>query len=132
MAGTSRGRGGWCWSPTRSPPRSRSLPWAGTASRHRPAHAPARTRRRPQAPPLTPPSDDNGTGGADHCGLLDLSCKVRHAINSWFQDLVDRITRPVMELVGSTVLSTPDISHQQRAKDLWTACDKVANLLMGL
>ncbi|MFL6072445.1 MAG: hypothetical protein ACJ73S_03510 [Mycobacteriales bacterium] len=61
-----------------------------------------------------------------------MSCKVRHAINSWFQDLVDRITKPVMELVGNTVLSTPNVVNQDRVKRLWTSADVAANSLMVL
>lgn len=63
------------------------------------------------------------------CGFGDLACMAKRAVNGWFQDLVTSAAKPVFQLLGTTVLGTPEIASGQmaRARQLWSASQVIAN-----
>ena len=49
----------------------------------------------------------------------DLPGRVRYGITSWFRGLVEDALNPMLELIGKTVLATPQVAGQDRVGDLW-------------
>lgn len=52
-------------------------------------------------------------------GFFDIIGRVRYAISQWFADLVTAALRPVFDLLGRTVFSTPPLDENGRVTDLW-------------
>ncbi|GAA2653487.1 conjugal transfer protein TrbL family protein [Nonomuraea recticatena] len=48
-------------------------------------------------------------------------------INAWFANLVGLAMKPLLELLASTLLSTPSVATQDRVQDLWQATAAIAN-----
>ena len=49
----------------------------------------------------------------------DIIGRVRYAINQWFANLVTAALRPVFDLLGRTVFSTPALADNGRVVQLW-------------
>lgn len=49
----------------------------------------------------------------------DVIGRVRYAINQWFAGLVSSALKPVFDLLGRTVFSTPGLASNERIGDLW-------------
>lgn len=52
-------------------------------------------------------------------GFFDIVGRVRYAISQWFAGLVTAALRPVFDLLGRTVFSTPPLASNGRIVDLW-------------
>ncbi|MGH2726210.1 MAG: conjugal transfer protein TrbL family protein, partial [Actinomycetota bacterium] len=52
-------------------------------------------------------------------GFFDVVGRVRYAISQWFAGLVTAAGRPVFDLLGRTVFSTPPLAANGRVIDLW-------------
>jgi hypothetical protein len=78
---------------------------------------------------ITPGAPGSGLagGGEDSPGFFDIGGRVRKAINDWFRDLVTSAIDPVLELLGRTVLATPEVSGTERVRDLWRVSAGIAN-----
>jgi hypothetical protein len=76
-------------------------------------------------------SSSGDTGAQPSCGFLDVSCHIESAIDDWFKDLVTSALNPVLGLLGSTVLATPDVTSG-RVGDLWGIGAGIANALVVL
>ncbi|MGP3916340.1 conjugal transfer protein TrbL family protein [Nonomuraea sp. 10N515B] len=48
-------------------------------------------------------------------------------INAWFGNLVAMSIRPLLDMLGNTLLATPDVSASGRVFDLWKATAAIAN-----
>ncbi len=71
-------------------------------------------------PPTTAPGSGAPPDAAGPPGLFDLAGRVREAINGWFRDLVARALNPTLDLVGRSVLATPDLTAPGgRVAELW-------------
>lgn len=84
----------------------------------------------PFATPATPPpavSEHANPAGEDDPGFFDVGGRVRQAINDWFEALVDDALAPVLDLLGRTILSTPDFTGPGRVRDLWLVSWGIAN-----
>ncbi|WP_344895072.1 hypothetical protein [Nonomuraea antimicrobica] len=57
---------------------------------------------------MAPPAPD--------CGFIDVACEARQAIDEWFTHLVESATKPVFEMLGSTVLATPELDSPEMAR----------------
>lgn len=80
------------------------------------------------APATQAPTTGPSTGGGeDSPGFFDIGGRVRKAINDWFRDLVTSAVEPVLNLLGQTVLATPDVGGQGRVQDLWRVSAGMAN-----
>jgi hypothetical protein len=74
----------------------------------------------PQPMPSPPAPSSSGPS------WWDIPGQVEQAIDTWFGNLVKAALTPIMNLIGTTVLSTPDTTGGRTA-DLWTATLAVAN-----
>ncbi|MEG8179294.1 hypothetical protein GZH49_12220 [Nocardia terpenica] len=111
--------------PTPAPPPApvpNPLPGAGPA---RPS-APAPTGPAgPQQPgPATPgtsaPAEPVGAGGQEpDCGVRHISGCVQSAIDGFFRRLVDSALNPLLDLLGRTLLTTPEPLSLPRVAALW-------------
>ena len=67
----------------------------------------------PQVP--TSPSGGGGSGGSvsgggeSHPAFWDIPGQIKKAIDDWFRHLVTDALNPALELVGKTLLSTPQV-----------------------
>jgi hypothetical protein len=60
------------------------------------------------APTPIPPANPPGTGGGP--SIFDIPGQVEQAIDTWLGDLAKAALTPILNLLGSTVLSTPDVT----------------------
>lgn len=66
-------------------------------------------------------------GGSDDPSFWDIPGQIEKAINDWFASLVSDALNPVLSLLGSTVLSTPDVTTMPRVGEIWTTMALLAN-----
>jgi hypothetical protein len=86
----------------------------------------------PAPDPASPDDEEIDVGKEDDPGFFDVPGKIRKAINDWFRGLVEDALNPALRLVGETLLSTPQITGQDRVKEFWTYSLGVANALLVL
>jgi hypothetical protein len=88
----------------------------------------------PGTPPAAPPSPLSSVSGgqASQPAFWDLPGRVRQAIDDWFRGLVLDALTPTLELVGDTVLSTPDLSANPEIAGLWQVSLIAADALLVL
>lgn len=121
-----------------------------TAVEAQPAPPPEPSTSTPAPPPVTsppvvvddpfgptptttpPPSPDTSPPEADRPGFFDVGGRIRKAVDDWFRSLVTDALEPVLNLVGSTVLSTPDFTGPGRVRDLWFVSWGMANAVFVL
>lgn len=84
----------------------------------------------PSGTPTTSPGVVSG-GSSNSCGFFDVSCHVESAINDWFRGLVTSALDPVLQLLGRTVLATPNVTAG-RVATLWGITAGIANALVVL
>jgi hypothetical protein len=98
-----------------------------------PAPGPATGAPSPTPSPTTGTSSPTSdTGDDDDPGLFDISGQIRKAINDFFIWIAQRVLNPVLEALGSTVLSTPDPTANPAVKAVWATSMVAANALYGL
>jgi len=85
----------------------------------------------PGPTPTTSPGGNVSAGSGSGCGFFDVTCHVTSAINSWFRDLVTSALNPILQLLGRTVLATPDATGGKVA-ELWGITAGIANALAVL
>ena len=89
----------------------------------------------PQPPatsvPYGPPAPVNGDTPS-HAAFWDLPGQVRDAIDNWFRGLVLDALNPTLELVGDTVLSTPELGSNAQIAGLWQISLIAADSLLVL
>ena len=89
-------------------------------------------------PPLEPGVDTENPSGEIEVDKdkkprwWDLPGRVRYGITSWFRGLVEDALNPMLELIGKTVLATPQIAGQDRVGDLWLLSLGIADALLIL
>jgi hypothetical protein len=87
-------------------------------------------------PTATVPTTGASTGATSSGGgdpsFWDIPGQVEKAINDWFASLVTDALNPVLSLLGSTVLSTPDVTAMPRVSEIWTTMALLANSLYVL
>jgi hypothetical protein len=90
----------------------------------------------PQVP--TSPSGGGGSGGSVSGGgesqpaFWDVPGQIKKAIDDWFRHLVTDALNPALELVGKTLLSTPQVVSSARVGQLWTYSLGIADALLVL
>ena len=72
------------------------------------------------------------TGGDNSPGFFDIVGHIKEAIDGWFSDLVTAALTPILDLLGATVLATPDVTGPGRVHDLWAMFAGIANGLFVL
>jgi hypothetical protein len=91
----------------------------------------------PLPKPATPAGDgtDVQSGGSDKppwWKFWNIGGQISNGIDSWFRGLVSDALNPTLELVGRTVLSTPDVAGQGRVGEIWLLTLGVADALLVL
>ena len=89
-------------------------------------------------PPL--PADQGGSqpGGQVNVGTeskpawWDIPGRVRYGIDSWFRGLVTDALNPMLDLVGKTVLATPQVAGQGEVGQIWLISLGIADGLLVL
>lgn len=89
----------------------------------------------PTPPPTVVPTgpDPTSTGGGEgNPSWYDIPGQIKKAIDEWFAGLVKDALNPVLNLMGRTVLATPDVTAMARVGQLWTGMAILANSLYVL
>jgi len=60
------------------------------------------------------------TGSDDNPSWYDIPGQIQKAVDGWFQSLVTEALTPMLDLLGSTLLGTPDVTAMPRVAALWT------------
>jgi hypothetical protein len=86
----------------------------------------------PQTPTPSPgpspaPAPTTSDGDGNDPAWYDIPGQIRKALQSFFAWMAKKAINPVMETLGSTVLSTPDLTTSPHVKTIWTTCLVVAN-----
>jgi len=109
--------------PVRAEPRPIGTTPATTASVPPPAGLPGSGIQVGPPPPPTPTNTGSGgtIGGdqASHPHFWDLPGRIRKAIDDWFKGLVLDALNPMLDLVGKTVLATPQLTQDAQVAGLW-------------
>ena len=91
--------------------------------------------------PATQPTANAGGGGTVSGGgshgpawwqFWDVSGQISNAIDGWFRGLVTDALNPMLQLVGETVLSTPQIAGQPQVTQVWLISLGIADALLVL
>jgi hypothetical protein len=77
------------------------------------------------------PPENVTAAGSGGCGFFDVTCHVTSAIDGWFRKVVTSALNPVLDLLGRTVLATPDVTGG-KVGDLWGITAGIANALVVL
>jgi hypothetical protein len=89
-------------------------------------------------PPLPGNQGSGGSGGTlsgggeSHPAFWDIPGQIKKAIDDWFRHLVTDALNPALELVGKTLLSTPQVVSSGRVSELWTYTLGIADALLVL
>ncbi|WP_327587001.1 hypothetical protein OHA25_08315 [Nonomuraea sp. NBC_00507] len=79
----------------------------------------------PSIPTNPLPWGDSPLGGTG--GSAGIGGWIADQINSWFAGLVASAIKPLLNLLGATLLATPDVTSSGRVADLWKVCVAMAN-----
>jgi len=93
----------------------------------------------PSAPVPQPPSGAGGgsvSGGGGHgpawWQFWDVSGQISNAIDGWFRGLVTDALNPMLNLIGKTVLATPQVAGQSAVAQIWLISLGIADGLLVL
>jgi hypothetical protein len=93
----------------------------------------------PPQPSPGQPASPGGTvvqGGGSHgpawWQFWDVSGQISNAIDSWFRSLVTDALNPMLELIGKTVLATPQVAGQGAVAQIWLISLGIADGLLVL
>ena len=86
----------------------------------------------PGAQPAAGPAGSVSGGGERKPAFWDVPGRIRKAIDDWFRHLVTDALNPTLDLVGKTLLSTPQLVASGRVGELWTYSLGVADALLVL
>lgn len=87
--------------------------------------------------PAAPTGTGNGGAAvngdqASHPHFWDLPGRIKQSINDWFKGLVVDALTPMLDLVGKTVLATPDLAANAQVGALWKLSLVSADALLVL
>jgi hypothetical protein len=121
-----------------------ALPSAAFADPALPAPTPATTVPASvpgvQVGPALPTTPSGAAGGgatvngdqASHPHFWDLPGRIKQSINDWFKGLVVDALTPMLDLVGKTVLATPQLAANAQVGQLWKLSLVSADALLVL
>jgi hypothetical protein len=122
----------------RADPAPASTPPTATATTPSPDATVPGVQIGPPLPTTTTPSTGGGQvqgGGSDKppwWKFWDIGGQISNGIDSWFRGLVTDALNPTLELVGRTVLATPQIAGQDRVGEIWLLTLAIADSLLVL
>lgn len=117
--------------PAPSPPGSTAPPGVPDPGSRPPGAHPSPSASSSASAPTPIPQPTPQPGGDDPA-WYDIPGQVRKAIRDFFADLVEDNINSVMATLGETVLSTPDLSADERVKTLWTTSLVTTNAVFVL
>jgi hypothetical protein len=85
--------------------------------------------------PTVPGAGSGGSvngGSSSSPGLFDITGRITAAIDSWFSDLVTSALDPILNVLGHTLLATPDVTNQARVGELWAMAQGIADASLVL
>jgi hypothetical protein len=77
--------------------------------------------------PIT--TSDPSTGGGSSPSWYDIPGQIQKAINDWFASLAASALTPMLNLLGATLLGTPDVTVMSGVTRIWTQMALLANAL---
>jgi hypothetical protein len=86
----------------------------------------------------TPTAPAAGSGGSvsggtqSSPGLFDITGHIEAAIDDWFRDVVTSALNPILDLLGHTLLATPNVTAQSRVGQLWQMTEGIADAFLVL
>jgi hypothetical protein len=93
-------------------------------------------------PPVTTPQPPSNAGGGTISGggshgpawwqFWDVSGQISNAIDGWFRGLVTDALNPMLDLIGKTVLATPQVAGQSAVAQIWLISLGIADGLLVL
>jgi hypothetical protein len=102
---------------TASPPASTSVP--SCTGQGCPPH-PTTSTPAPSNPDIGQPTGTDSSGDAD-CGITNINGCVTNAINSFFRSAVTSALNPLLDLLSTTLLTTPTPDSLPRIAELWNS-----------
>jgi len=85
------------------------------------------------APSASPPPSSTSPGGASTWAApWDIPGLIGQAITGWFSSLAVSALNPLLDLLGTTVLATPDVTQPGRVSELWGVAVGIADSLLVL
>ena len=79
-----------------------------------------------------------GTGGSvsggsqPSPGFFDIPGQIEAALDGWFRSVVTDALNPVLDVMGHTLLATPDVTGQSRVAQLWRMAAGIADACLVL
>ncbi|WP_342741729.1 hypothetical protein [Amycolatopsis marina] len=106
--------------PECGPPGATPTPTSVPAPCEGPNCIPQPTPLDPRAPGGTPAPGTGSDERGDECGITDPIACVTEGIDSFFRGVVTDALNPLLELLGQTLLTTPEPSSLPSVGQLWT------------
>lgn len=83
-----------------------------------------------EPPASSSPSPTPTVTPTERPSFFDIGGRIQSAISEWFSGLVASALKPVFDLLGRTVFSTPVLNDHARVRDLWRFSLGVADALL--
>ena len=97
--------------------------------------APIQVGPAPTGAPGVPAPGSGGavSGGSQPSpGFFDIPGQIEAALDGWFRSVVTDALNPVLDVMGHTLLATPDVAHQSRVGQLWRMAAGIADACLVL
>ena len=97
--------------------------------------APIEVGPSPTGTPTVPASGSGGSvsGGTQSSpGLFDIPGQIEAALDDWFRSVVTDALNPVLDVMGHTLLATPNVTAQSRVGQLWEMAAGIADACLVL
>lgn len=78
------------------------------------------------------PGGQVNVGGESKPSWWDIPGRVRYGIDAWFRGLVTDALNPMLDLIGKTVLATPQVAGQGEVGQIWLISLGIADGLLVL
>jgi hypothetical protein len=85
-----------------------------------------------QGEPGSTPSGQVDVGKESKPSWWDIPGRVRYGIDAWFRGLVTDALNPMLDLIGKTVLATPQVAGQGEVGQIWLISLGIADGLLVL
>lgn len=83
-------------------------------------------------PTTSAPGASSPSSGSTFVAPWDIPGLIGQAIDGWFSGLVVAALNPVLDLLGTTILATPDVSGPGQVSQLWGVSAGIADSLLVL
>ncbi len=89
----------------------------------------------PTGAPSTPAAGSGGpvsAGSQPSPGLFNIPGQIEAALDDWFRSVVTDALNPVLDVMGHTLLATPNVTDQSRVGALWRMTAGIADACLVL